>query len=192
MPLTYAQVKARKESDPEYAARLKGYADKYKEKNLERERERQKEVKVKKRSNDRDAYNAYMREWSRKNKDSISLRLRTRLATDDEYAERIRSQARRRYAANPKQKRSTQLKTNYGITLDDYHKMYTEQNGQCAVCSENKTDNGRGGLVVDHCHESGAVRKLLCTHCNKGLGHFRDDVQRMVKAIEYLKLFQKE
>ena len=190
MPLTYAQIKARKESDPEYAARLKSYADKYKEKNLEKEKERQRLSKATKRDADREAHNAYMREWSRKNKDSISLRLRTRLATDSEYADRVRSLARARNAANPENKRSTQLKAIYGITLDDYRKMYSEQEGKCGVCGDAKPDGGKDGLVVDHCHSSGKVRKLLCTHCNKGIGQFREDVLRLTKAIEYIKLFK--
>lgn len=189
MPLTYAQIKARKESDPEYAARLKGYADKYKEKNLDAEKIRQKSAKAKKRSEDRDAYNAYMREWARKNKDAISLKLRTKLATDTEYAERIRLLARKRHAANPERKRSTQLKTNYGITLDQYREMYSAQDGKCAICGDHKPDNGKDGLVVDHCHTNGNVRALLCTHCNKGIGQFREDVLRLTKAIEYLKRF---
>lgn len=190
MPLTYAQIKARKESDPEYAARLKGYADKYKEKNLEKEKERQRVGKAVKRSEDREAYNAYMREWSRKNRDSISTRLKTRLLTDEEYAERVRLQARERYAENPDPKRSERLKFTYGITLDDYRAMYSAQNGRCEICGDHKPDNGKDGLVVDHCHTIGTVRALLCTHCNKGIGQFREDVLRLTKAIEYLKLFK--
>lgn len=42
-------------------------------------------------------------------------------------------------------------------------------------------------LVVDHCHSSGKVRGMLCQHCNRGLGHFRDNTKVMAQAIKYIK-----
>lgn len=52
---------------------------------------------------------------------------------------------------------------------------------RCDICSE------PAPLVVDHCHSTGKVRGMLCQHCNRGLGHFRDKPAVMAKAIEYLK-----
>lgn len=54
---------------------------------------------------------------------------------------------------------------------------------ECSICGE--VDN----LCVDHCHTSGAIRGVLCRKCNSGLGMFDDDVERLLKATDYLKKF---
>lgn len=72
----------------------------------------------------------------------------------------------------------------YGITSADYQIMFDSQNGKCYICG-NTEENKR--LAVDHCHDSNKIRKLLCSHCNQGLGHFRDNEDLMFKAIEYIK-----
>lgn len=85
------------------------------------------------------------------------------------------------------------LKRQYGLTPDDYIKMSTEQDNKCYICGEvNKFGPWRDKLVVDHCHETGKVRKLLCDKCNKGLGQFNDDPRLLEKAANYLKLWNKK
>lgn len=65
-----------------------------------------------------------------------------------------------------------------------YAELYKIQNGLCAICSQPEP-YGRQ-LALDHCHDTGAIRGLLCTGCNMALGIFRDDVDVLQKAIEYL------
>jgi len=68
----------------------------------------------------------------------------------------------------------------YGITLEEYNRMYSLQNGSCGICF-NKTKK----LYVDHCHSTGKVRKLLCNRCNVAVGFMED--KNIVKAInDYL------
>lgn len=63
--------------------------------------------------------------------------------------------------------RAWNLKKRYGLSLVDYDKMLEEQNGVCALCSRApKTKK----LHVDHDHETGIVRRLLCAYCNQGVG----------------------
>lgn len=69
------------------------------------------------------------------------------------------------------------LKRNYDITLGQYKEMSLHG---CSICSSKEN------LVVDHCHTSLVVRGVLCASCNKGLGMFQDDIERMGKAIGYL------
>jgi hypothetical protein len=74
----------------------------------------------------------------------------------------------------------------YDMTVQDYDDMLTAQNGECAICGA--ADNGKlgGSLPVDHNHETGEVRGILCHSCNVGLGHFGDDPDRLVAAAAYL------
>lgn len=74
------------------------------------------------------------------------------------------------------------LEYTYGVTKDQYEAMAKAQRHRCAVCNVQPTD----WLVVDHCHDGGQVRGLLCSSCNKGLGHLKDDPGIMQAAIEYL------
>lgn len=70
------------------------------------------------------------------------------------------------------------------ISPDGYYAILEKQNGVCAIC---KTECSQGKmLAVDHCHELGHVRGLLCAACNMGLGMFKDRIDLFAKAIEYL------
>lgn len=73
------------------------------------------------------------------------------------------------------------LKKTYGISLDDYHAMFLQQQGRCKICRNNFDE-----LNIDHCHTSGEVRGLLCWTCNVGLGHFKDSIDVLSNAQEYL------
>ena len=75
-------------------------------------------------------------------------------------------------------------KTKYGITIEEYKKMLKKQNGKCAICGE---ESKGGRLAVDHNHSTNKVRSLLCYHCNWGIGHFKENLDLLEKAIEYLK-----
>lgn len=83
--------------------------------------------------------------------------------------------------------RRSKFKKQYGITLQDYEDMLDGQNGGCAVCGTKKPSDRTRYFAVDHCHTTGQVRGLLCTKCNRGLGLFNDDTDRMFRAINYLK-----
>lgn len=93
-------------------------------------------------------------------------------------------------AANPNSFKHRHLEKTFGITLARYQELLLEQNGVCAICKKPELNVGRNGkvlsLAVDHCHDSGVVRSLLCLNCNQGLGSFRDDPALMRRAIEYV------
>jgi len=102
--------------------------------------------------------------------------------------------ARYHRAAPSGRPENTRLKTRYGITLAEFHAMIATQGGRCACCGEMSVDQsdstGKRALYVDHCHETGVVRGLLCPSCNTGLGQFKDDVDRLRSAIAYLERAQ--
>jgi len=107
---------------------------------------------------------------------------------------RERQNAGRRTIATPAKYRSGNLKTKYGLTPEAYDEMLAAQAGCCAICGlKSGTEYHRSGrfipLTVDHCHETGVVRGLLCGQCNRGLGDFRDNLTNLERAIAYLGKF---
>ena len=81
------------------------------------------------------------------------------------------------------------LKKAYGIGYAEYLNMLEAQNGCCAICGTNDTGN-RKAFHVDHCHDTGKIRGLLCGNCNSGIGNLRDDVGLLRRAIDYLESTQ--
>lgn len=104
--------------------------------------------------------------------------------------EKLRESGNRYYHNNKSKVRATtrksQLKNDFNITPDDYKKMLMSQDGKCKICGKSEKIINRG-LAVDHCHETGRVRGLLCNSCNLGLGKFKDSIEVLEKALEYLK-----
>lgn len=74
------------------------------------------------------------------------------------------------------------LKTCYGMTIEDYDKMFIAQGGRCAACGKEFEKN----LCVDHDHKTGKVRGLLCSNCNLVLGLVEDEPERLAKLQKYL------
>jgi len=88
----------------------------------------------------------------------------------------------------------SKLKRLYGITVDDYHRMLSEQGGGCAMCKATDPNTGsraykkikRTAFDVDHCHTTGKVRGLLCSRCNRLVGLANDSADVARRLIEYL------
>lgn len=82
--------------------------------------------------------------------------------------------------------RKYQLRDKYGITEEDYDKMFIEQNGKCAICETSDQTGKWQRFGVDHCHKTGKVRQLLCNECNRGIGLLKDNAELLRKAADYL------
>jgi len=80
--------------------------------------------------------------------------------------------------------------------LSDYDTMLKNQNGLCGMCKTSKNNTTRSGKVkrfnIDHCHNSGKVRGLLCSFCNSLLGYAKDSIETLESAIRYLKLHKEQ
>ena len=74
----------------------------------------------------------------------------------------------------------------YGLSQAQYEAMYDQQGALCAICRCPEGEAGAKGFHVDHDHETGQVRGLLCSRCNTGIGHFGDDPERLIAASAYL------
>lgn len=82
--------------------------------------------------------------------------------------------------------RARYLYAHYGLTLHDYDLLLHRQGGRCLICHTPATKHRP--LVVDHNHESGIVRGLLCGECNTAIGLLGDDPALIRRAAEYLDL----
>jgi len=91
--------------------------------------------------------------------------------------------ARKSRSEKPKENFSYALKYRYGITADQYEQLLDRQGGRCAICDKTPTNKR---LSVDHDHETGEVRGLLCSNCNHLLGLAQDSIDTLNKAIGYL------
>jgi hypothetical protein len=101
----------------------------------------------------------------------------------------------KKYAINNRQKiqknaREYHLTKNYGMTTTEYESLVSIRNGKCDCCgsvASETTKHPLNKLVIDHCHETGKIRGLLCSRCNIGIGVLGDTLEHTRKAYEYLK-----
>lgn len=80
--------------------------------------------------------------------------------------------------------RKTKFKRKYNLLYEDWLKMWESQNGKCAICG--KSFSKPSNACVDHNHETGNVRGLICKNCNFGIGYFKDNPKFIFRAFEYL------
>lgn len=73
----------------------------------------------------------------------------------------------------------------WGITLNQYNSLLNSQNFSCAICNKHESESYKK-LAVDHDHETGKIRGILCENCNMALGNFKDSIENLQNAINYL------
>lgn len=121
--------------------------------------------------------------WYQKNKENQIERSKKYREANKEALKLARKARKLRDPEKHKeQQRRNDLKKKYNISLEDYTKMFEEQEGVCAICGLTSSK----ALHVDHNHTTGKIRSLLCGHCNVGLGHFKESINLLDKAKEYL------
>lgn len=159
-------VQCRSEIRKRYAAanrdKIKAYQETY--------RDRQNELHKEYRDAHKEERAAYHKDYSKKNADKFKGYRRKYRETNAE--------------AIKQRDRISWIKTKYGLTVEQYDAMIHAQSGQCAICGGSLEDTRK--THIDHCHSTGQVRGVLCHACNVGLGHFKDDVDVLARAINYL------
>lgn len=119
---------------------------------------------------------AYQKQWREENAEHVSNYGKAYMA---EYNARedVQVQAWRR-----------NLWKNYRMTDAEFNKLWNVQSGKCAICSVELLPRGRqpNAVAVDHNHDTGAVRGLLCQACNRGIGLFYDNPTVLQSAAKYL------
>jgi recombination endonuclease VII len=135
----------------------------------------------------------YWVKYRERNRDKIRQRQKKWL--EDKPAQRAKYAAAQlaRKKADPEKYRiyfrNRHIISTYGITLAQYDEMAVKQGGVCAICGRapNGTNHVERSLVIDHCHDTGKIRGLLCNNCNSGMGMIGDSVEHLEAAIAYLK-----
>ena len=92
---------------------------------------------------------------------------------------------------NPVKFREYDLKKNYGLSTEEWEKIFALQNRLCAICGTD-TPNNKNQWHTDHCHKTKIVRGILCGRCNSVLGFSSDSIEVLQKAIKYLEKFTEE
>lgn len=82
--------------------------------------------------------------------------------------------------------RARRIAQSYGVSINEYARLAAAQANCCALC-ERGSEWKYGVLVIDHCHETGRVRGLLCNSCNTALGKLGDTEKAIAKALAYVK-----
>ena len=147
----------------------------------------------------------YMKNWREKNKEQLNKKAReTYEANKEKRKERARElyklkkERKQQYYQDNKEKilelrkkETKRIKNNhlikrYGITLEEYQNMIKLQENKCYICNIYVENTKKNYLHVDHDHNSGKVRKLLCMSCNASLGLVKENKQTLFKMIDYL------
>jgi hypothetical protein len=143
---------------------------KYREKNRELLRQKNKEYR---KNNPEKSSNSSIN-WAKNNSEKVkNIKKKYR----ETHLQQVKQEWIEYYKENKDKIRNNYLKRNFDITTEIYEKMLLEQNGSCAICFEKAENERNGRLVVDHCHKTGDIRKLLCNKCNMALGLLKDNVE---------------
>ena len=86
-----------------------------------------------------------------------------------------------KYCSNDCREATCRIHSRYGINHKQWKKMFYAQGGKCGICM-----SGEKKLYVDHCHQSGDVRGLICQQCNSGIAWFKDNPKFLMRAARYV------
>lgn len=125
------------------------------------------------------------REYYLRNSQTIREKSKAWKASNREKVSELQQVYRKRMlAADPEWERKSQYRKRYSLTLEQYDAMLTAQDNSCAICCG--PPRGRLRYHVDHNHQTGKVRGLLCWRCNAALGNLDESVDVLTRMIAYL------
>jgi hypothetical protein len=182
-----AERKKRWAEDPEFRASRKGYVKKWRLKNLSARLV----CEAEKREKNREAIRAYHKKWREAHPDNLKRYHENcrdsgkRAAYDASHKGRISELNKIRYRKNPHHFKNKRLKQEYGVTWEWYKAQLDMQGGCCAVCGADPTCQKKM-FAVDHDHQTGQVRGIICSRCNVVLDRFDKVPDFAAKAEAYL------
>jgi|11_taG_2_1085331.scaffolds.fasta_scaffold00723_18 hypothetical protein len=163
----------------------KAYNKAYYEKNKEELRAKNKAYREK----IKERLKTYSKAYYEKNKEELNAKNKAYREKNKERLKAYREKNKekiRAYTKKYKEKHyANQLKRLYGIGLHEYNLMLTEQKGKCACCGIHQNELTRN-FAVDHDHDTGLIRGLLCGNCNTAIGKLGDNIEGLMRALNYL------
>jgi len=130
--------------------------------------------------------------WKEENKEHVNAYMRDYRALK---SEKPKNASQRWKERNPQKLYDAQIKRLYGVTGEEYAKMLHDQKGLCAICNQPETRSSRTvgevcRLALDHDHDTGMIRGLLCHSCNTGIGKFKESPELLMSALAYLERYK--
>lgn len=110
-----------------------------------------------------------------------------RKLSPEERRERAKRTQQKTHASGVKNFYAWHLSHKFGITPEEYLQLLSRQDGRCAICKKLPTEGRWKTLCVDHDHETGKVRALLCRGCNSALGWLNDDLDLILRCADYIR-----
>jgi len=170
----------------------KQYQKEYREKNKDKIKEVGKEYREKNKDKIKEVKKEYyeknkdkIKEYREKNKDKIK---EVKKEYREKNKDKIKEVGKEYYEKNKDKIKESRLMRKYGLSLEDYEKMLVSQKYICPICKEKLDINENNGkrIVVDHDHNTEAVRGLIHANCNSLLGFAGDNNKILLNAKEYL------
>ena len=145
----------------------------------------QRAASVSYRARNREKVRASAKEYGIRNRDRrMELCREWRAKNRTRHLEGCRRRDALRRAADPEYDRRRNFRQKYKITIEQYDAMYRDQNGVCAICARLNLSGRR--LAVDHDHDTGKIRGLLCSRCNSAIGLARESLDVLKMTVVYL------
>ena len=157
---------------------LSEYNKKYYAENADKKREYNKKYYAE----NADKRREYNKKWYAENADRERERSRKYKAKN---VDKIRESRKKYYAENIDKIRDRNLQNRYGIGHEEYLELFEKQDGKCKIC-ETTSNRKLKHFAVDHCHDTGDVRGLLCSNCNTAIGLLKDNPDLLRAAAKYI------
>lgn len=140
----------------------------------------------------KEAQAAYMKEWRKANKDKVRSNFQKWNEENKESRSAYMKDYLAEYAQRPKAidaRVARNLRDNYKMTIDQFNDMWESQGGKCGICRSSMEPRGKTkkSVSVDHNHQTGEIRGLLCNGCNRGIGNLMDCPAILEAAAKYLR-----
>ena len=150
----------------------------------QKNKEKWKPTRKRYRDDNKKKMSSYYAQYQKDNREKINKRNRDRRKLDPEFRKKANEKGKLWRQQNPEKialmKKKSILKHKYGLTLEEYQDLLKSQENKCAICKREKL------LCVDHNHETGNVRGLLCHLCNRAIGMLMENINILENAIKYI------